>query len=86
MKRTITYTHKGWFGLCPVYVGNLDGGAVELEARHWTLEWLFDLSEIILGICFACNALIDPHFDAMWPIKLTGKLGTPRVIEAEQED
>jgi len=41
-------THKGWFGLCPVYIGDIHGDAPLLVERHWSLlplmvisEWLF---------------------------------------------
>ena len=27
----VTYTHKGWFGICPIYLGVIDGECVTLS-------------------------------------------------------
>ena len=48
---TLTYTHKGWFGLCPVFIGGHEAGHPDgpcIKARHWLLDWLFDLSVALM--------------------------------------
>lgn len=50
---TLTYTHKGWLGFCPIYIGNIEADGPDgpcLKARHWSLEWLLDLSTAVLGL------------------------------------
>lgn len=88
MKRTVTFTHKGWFGLCPVYFAELgeekdDFGGV--EARHWSLEWLFDLSEILFGMLFFILGFFRADIELSWPFLITGELAEPITHEWEDE-
>jgi hypothetical protein len=41
------YTHKGLFGLCPVYLRDLEGDAIDCIPRHKCLAWLFGLSSAL---------------------------------------
>lgn len=71
------FTHRGWLGLAPVYIGNLESGSPVLRAR-WTLfEWWLDLNEMMFGAVFALRAIADPSFEPLWPIRITGELASP---------
>ena len=83
MKQSITYTHKGWIGLCPVYISGPDTDCPAVDARHAWLEWLHDLSLFIYGVCFHIAGMINPEFDPAWPIKITGELRKPITMEFE---
>lgn len=83
MKLKVTYTNKGWFGLCPVYFANLDSEAPDIHPRHWSLEWLMDLSEFIYGPCHWLKSVADPLYEGGWPLQVTGELNPPKVIEHE---
>lgn len=85
MKLKVTYTHKGWFGLCPVYLANLDGVAPDIHARHWSMEWLFDLSEAIFRLINWIQSSVDPLHEGGWPLYVTGELDQPKVIWHEAE-
>lgn len=37
MKLTRTFTHRAWFGVCPVYMGDIDSQAPHVHPRHWSL-------------------------------------------------
>lgn len=34
MTPPVTFTHKGWFGLCPVYIGDINTEGPCLDPRH----------------------------------------------------
>lgn len=54
MEVTMRYTHKGWMGFCPIYVGDLDAEWPCLKARHWSLDWLLDLSVALMDAAMFC--------------------------------
>lgn len=70
MMDEITYTHKGWFGLCPVYVSEPGWENEAIEARYPWTDWLIDLS------AWACGN--------GWPLRVTGELEDPFVVEYER--
>lgn len=66
-----TFTHYGWFfGVVPVYVGNIDSDEVILSARNWCPEFVFDIAEGISGMVM----LIMDNEDCLYPIKITGEI------------
>lgn len=73
-------THKGWLGLCPVYLGNLDSDGPLVEPRHWTLGWLLSLSLWLYDSAAFVPSATDPTFVPHWPIYVSGKLATPRAL------
>jgi hypothetical protein len=83
MKVTISYTHKGWFGLCPVYFANLDSESPNVEPRHWSLAWIMDFSEAMFFAVNWMRSLIDPTHEPGWPLKITGQLNPAKVREHE---
>jgi len=46
------YTHKGWFGLCPVFICSPEDECPDIIARHLLLEPLMTLSDWIFRFCF----------------------------------
>ena len=78
MQVTLTYTHKGWFGLCPVFIGGHETDCPTMKARHWTLEWLFDLSAIMMGLASAVMG--DP---GLFRIEVGAKLPEPIIDNVE---
>ena len=73
----ITYTHKGWIGLCPVYVANPNSVSPDIDPRYPLTEWLLYLS---LGLFDFFSSLTGGD-DGSIPIKITGKLDKPIVEE-----
>lgn len=67
-------THKGWFGLCPVYFAELDSAAPRVVERHWSLAPLMVLSEILFTACFTVCCWVDPTFEPQWPLRVTGEI------------
>lgn len=77
----MTYTHKGWMGLCPVYIGGLGTDYPAIQERHPSLFWLHDLSIWIYSACFRIAGFMNPEFEPAWPIKVTGELEQPITME-----
>jgi hypothetical protein len=66
------YTHKGWFGICPVYIANPYHECPTLTPRAWwaaPLMWVsIKLQETGIAIC----SYMDPEWEPVWKIRLTG--------------
>ena len=85
MARKVTLTHKGWLGLCPVYLANPGAGGSDVPERHWTLAPLLLLSLWIYELCFTLQQLADPAFVPQWPLKVTGRLAAPVAIDVRED-
>lgn len=68
------FTHKGWFLWCPVYIADLDSEAPVLQERHWSLMPWFAINEALLCLCIFVRSTMDPEWEPMWPIKVTGEM------------
>lgn len=75
---TVTYTHKGWFGVCPIYLGDIEGDC-NVTARHDALGWLMDLSQFVIEFAIYVKTLINPNYEPMFPMCVTGELSEPIV-------
>jgi hypothetical protein len=68
------YTHKGWFGFCPVLINNPYSGSPQLCPRAGWLMPVMRLNiwiqELAIGFC----TLVNPEWEPVWKIRLTGKL------------
>lgn len=71
---TIRVTHKGWFGLCPVYLGNLDDACPLVLERSRLLVPLMMLSEAMFGVVNWCMSALRPDHEPGWPIRVTGEI------------
>lgn len=78
----VILTHKGWFGVCPVYFGALQSEAPHVYERHGLLAPLMTLSEWIYAATFFVGRLVNPEFEPSWPLRITGQLANPIEVEA----
>lgn len=75
MDPEIQWTHKGQFGLCPVYLAQIESVRGPIMApRHWTLVPLLHLSEILYMVYFTLRGVVDMDYEPEWVIKVTGEL------------
>jgi hypothetical protein len=70
----ITYTHKGWIGLCPVYLANIGADAPNVAPRLPSTDWLLHLSLWLFDQVSTTSPAAD---HGMIPIRVTGKLAQP---------
>lgn len=68
-----TFTHQGWFGLCPIWI-NLDDGENTLSERNWIPGWWLTVNEAALNFAAWCVEAMGGYVPG-WPIKITGVLG-----------
>lgn len=71
-----TYTHKGWFFLCPVYMNADEGDGMAVTARHPWLDWWFDMNAAAFDLFASASQYEEP-----FPFKVTGRLKTPVTME-----
>lgn len=74
-----SYTHKGWIGLCPVWLADIDTDCPYVWPRYG-LGILLTISELIFGAMNWLRSLVNSEFEPTWPILITGELRRPKVI------
>lgn len=70
-------THKAWFLLCPVLVGDVDSEAPLVVPRRGIPEWWLDLNGLAMQLLVGARTLVQPGYDGAFPIVFTGKLAEP---------
>lgn len=74
--KQVPFTHKGWFGLCPVYIAEDDSiEGPRLEPRLPFTEWLIHLSAWVYDLLNAES----------FPIMFTGELDPPKLIDVDHD-
>lgn len=68
------FTHKGWFGICPVYLADFQTYSPLVEPRHWVLYPFFWFSLSAFGFHMMFMELLKPGYEPGWPLVITGKL------------
>lgn len=86
MKIVFKFTHKGWFGVCPVYFMGIDTEGTVVEPRHWSLTPLMMFSEGLYWLVFRCCEAMSPTYQPEWPLMVTGELNPPVVHTREVKD
>lgn len=69
------YTHKGWFGVCPVYLGGHEReDCIKVMPRHrWTVP-LFVVSQWFQGAMIYVCSWLNPDYIPCWSFKVTGEI------------
>jgi hypothetical protein len=79
-----TLTHKGWFGLCPVYYADLRSEAPLVVERHWTLEPLLWISQAFYDAIGWVFDAAGSDYAMPYPLRVTGRI-EPRTIAFEEQ-
>ena len=69
-----TLTHKGWFGICPVYYANLHSEAPLVIERHWIFAPLHDFSLFTYNCIGWIADLMESGYDMPYPLRVTGEI------------
>jgi hypothetical protein len=69
-------THKGlMFGVVPVYLDMTDEECPAILGRNWFCEYvLLDFFSVLFNVLTLMLTRINPEFEPMFPIKITGEL------------
>lgn len=88
MKKVQLFTHEGWFGICPVYVADIESDAPHLTPRveNWFYESLFWVSHGAFMAFFTVTDFLFPAWQVGYPIFLTGELLVPHRYEYEENE
>jgi hypothetical protein len=86
MKRTQKFTHQGWFGICPVYVGELESEAPHITPRteNAFYEFLFTVSHYAFMAFFTVTDILLPAWQPGFPIYITSELLVPHLYEYDE--
>lgn len=79
-----TYTHKGWVGLCPVYIADIDTEMPDLTSRIPFTDWFLELNLSAFDLIADAMEFFGAEPQG-YPIQITGVLSTPKVIAIETE-
>jgi hypothetical protein len=66
------YSHRGWFGFCPVYVDKPWSESPTVCPRHPVLIPLMRLNVFIQRMAISACLIMNPEWTPTWKIKLTG--------------
>ena len=66
------FAHKGWLGLCPVWICDRDWKVTE---RNWIPEWWMWANLAAQDLAAWCVAAMGGIPPDGWPVRITGALG-----------
>lgn len=77
--RRVTYTHKAWFGICPIYITNFmsEQDIPDIDYRHWIFMPLMWVSEVMMDFYNFMRSSLDDDYKPAYLIYVTGKLDQP---------
>jgi hypothetical protein len=80
------FTHVGWFGICPVYLGALGSDCPHVTPRwdNWAGAFLFGVSHYGFLAFFAVADALVPKWQPGFPIAVTGELLIPFHYETDE--
>ncbi len=64
------FTHYGWFGFCPVKIGDLDAVAPLVAPRWWWLEPVFWLAETKEALVIGLRSVFMPDVEPVFALKV----------------
>lgn len=64
------FTHYGWFGLCPVYLGGVETDDPKVAERNGIPEWWFDFNELIFQALNASIQAFKPEHEPVYMIRV----------------
>ena len=67
------YSHRGWFGFCPVYINNPWSGSPSVCPRAKWLMPLMLLNVAIQRMAIAACLLVNPYWSPTWKMRVTGE-------------
>ena len=68
------FTHKGWYGFCPIYYRVEEDGSAGLMPRKLIPDWVFSVSHYFITVCIFTLSVFDKDYEPSFPIYLTGEL------------
>lgn len=67
-------SHRGWLGICPVYISGIGTDDIMLQERHILMLPLLWFSILMMGICILILTLANDDYEPMFPVRITGRI------------
>lgn len=68
MVETVSFTHKAFFGFCPILMSDIDDIAPIIEPRWSFLNPLLILNEVIADVMIRVQSKRDPSYEPKFPV------------------
>ncbi len=81
--QTVTLTHSGWFGICPVLLAFDGEGGMFVEPRWWWVGWLLPVSAWLQDRAMMILSAIRDDYEPGWCAHGVRELCKPIVMELE---
>lgn len=65
------WKHKGWFGVCPIYLSSDTSEDPTVVERNWVPEWWLDLNEAVFGLYAMLRSSLDEDWEPLYPFIIT---------------
>lgn len=69
---TRKYTHRGWFGPCPVYFLLWGTDGVEMIERNWVPTWWLGAATVMHNAFNAAGAAVSAAYEPRYVVLQTG--------------
>lgn len=79
-------SHKGWFGICPVHVGDIKGHAPFVIPRHWVFYPVFWLGHFAYWMSTSIIGGILEDYKPPWPVEITGRINPIRWVDFKESE
>lgn len=76
-------THKGWFGICPIYMGDVHSNGPVIVERHWSLMPLMQLSHWLQVALIFIQSLLFENDDLVWIVVQGDELDSPKWLMSD---
>lgn len=80
---TVLITHRGWLGLCPVYIGDAKSPTPFIDPIHWSLGWLMWLSFWLFDLAALSLDFLGCEYIDGYKLSSVTRLDQPFYIEAD---
>jgi hypothetical protein len=77
MEAECLYTHKGWFGVCPIYLADTYTDGPTLIERRPLFRPLMLLSELGFSLAMTTLDLMGDESERLFLLRITGELDPP---------
>jgi hypothetical protein len=88
MTHTERFTHQGWFGICPIYIRDIETDEPGITPRldNGFFEFLFWTSHYGFLTFFTVVDFLAPSWHPGFPIMVTGELLVPYTYEWNDDE
>jgi hypothetical protein len=69
-----SFTHRGWFAFCPVYLAEDGLYGVKVSERNGIPVWWMSLAEVFMSMAIFLLSAINSNYAPQWAFFVTGEI------------